>query len=185
MKKNNSLDYIHEFLNKEDDFSLVEHILDDIHDSQRFNNGNDKHIVYYLQLSDDEKSGEKKFWIKNIRHYSNLYVYAMLFNWLEQWPEDTTLKNKLDSFQTSFVNEIADEIKILNGENSEKTPSFILQKLKFITDAFLWKCAKLYPFQSATIWISVFRTIRCICQAKGLKTSPAYSAGLRDRLLPL
>ena len=143
MKTNNSLNYIHEFLSKEDDFSLVEHILDDIYDSKRLNNGKDKHIVYYLQLSEDEKTGEYNFWVNNIRHYSHLYVYAMLVNWHEQWTEDTTLKNKLDSFLTNFSNEIADEI---NGcKDTGDIPEVILNEMWFIADYYQWKSKKEVP----------------------------------------
>lgn len=143
MKIKNSLNYIHEFLNEEDDFSLVEHILDDIHDSKRLNNGKDKHIVYYLQLSEDEKTGEYNFWVNNIRNYSHLYVYAMLVNWHEQWTEDTTLKNKLDSFQTNFSNEIADEINSCKGTGD--IPEVILNEMSFIADYFHWKSKKEVP----------------------------------------
>ena len=146
MKTNNSLNHIHEFLYKEDDFSLVEHILDDIYDSKRLNNGKDKHTVYYLQLSEDEKTGEYNFWVNNIRHYSHLYVYAMLFDWKELWADDEILNNRLDSIQNSFSNEIASEINKFNEEDIENVPFVVLRELKFISDAFLWNCKKEVPF---------------------------------------
>ena len=145
MKAINNLKYIHELLDKEDDYSLLERILDDIHDNKRLNSGEDKHVVYYLQVCDDEKSGEKDFWVNNIRRLCHLYVYAMLFNWNEQWPEDVKLKERLESIQSSFSNEIATEIKLFEDNKSEEDPSAILWEVKFITDVLQWKCKKEVP----------------------------------------
>ena len=70
---NTNIEYIHDFLESvKDDRSLYERILDDIEDGERLNNGDDKHTVYYLQLSDDVNSEEKDYWVKNIRKYINL-----------------------------------------------------------------------------------------------------------------
>lgn len=144
---NTNIEYIHNFLESvKDDSSLFERILDDIYDSKRLNNGDDKHKVYYLQLSEDENSGEKDFWVTHIRYYFHIYVYAMLLNWKEQWADDEMLNNRLDSIQNSFPNEIASEINKFNEEDTENFPFIVLRELKFISDAFLWNCKKEVPF---------------------------------------
>lgn len=143
---NTNIEYIHDFLESvKDDRSLYERILDDIEDGERLNNGDDKHTVYYLQLSDDVNSEEKDYWVKNIRKYTNLYVYAMLFNWNEQWTDDEIIKNRLESILNGFSNEIASEITKFNIEDTETVPSIILVELKFISDAFLWNSNKEIP----------------------------------------
>lgn len=143
---NTNIEYIHDFLeNVKDDSSLFERILDDIHDSERLNNGDDRHKVYYLQLSEDDKSGEIDFWVTNIRQYFHLYVYAMLFNWKEQWKNDEILKSRTETLQNSFSNEISTEIKKFNEEDIKNVPPTVLRELKFISDAFLWARSKEVP----------------------------------------
>ena len=143
---NTNIEYIHDFLeNVKDDSSLFERILDDIHDSERLNNGDDKHKVYYLQLTGDDNSGEKDFWVANVRHYFHLYVYAMLFNWKERWADDEIIKSRIETLQNNFSSEIASEIKKFNEKVTENVPPIVLSEIKFISDAFLWRCTKEVP----------------------------------------
>ncbi len=143
---NTNIEYIHDFLESvKDDRSLYERILDDIEDGERLNNGDDKHTVYYLQLSDDANSKEKDYWVKNIRKYTNLYVYAMLFNWNEQWTDDEIIKDRLDSILNGFSNEIASEITTFNEGDNSNIPFIVLREMEFISDAFLWKISRYIP----------------------------------------
>ena len=143
---NTNIEYIHDFLESvKDDRSLYERILDDIEDGERLNNGDDKHTVYYLQLSDDTNSKEKDYWVKNIRKYTNFYVYAMLFNWNEQWTDDEIIKNRLESILNGFSNEIASEIATFNEEDNSKIPFIVLREMEFISDAFQWKNSQDIP----------------------------------------
>lgn len=143
---NTKIEHIHDFLeNVKDKRSLFERILDDIEDGERLNNGDDKHIVYYLQLSEESKSREMDYWANNIRKYTHLYVYAMLFNWEEQWADDEIIKIWLDSIQRDYSDQIASEIAEFKTEDTCNIPSIVLREMEFISDAFQWKYAKEIP----------------------------------------
>lgn len=143
---NTNIEYIHDFLNSVgDNKSLFERVQEDILDGQRLNNGDDKHVVYYLQMSEHEDSEEKEFWVSHIKYYFHLYVYAMLYNWREKWADDEMIKNKLESIQNGSLDEIASEIVKFSKEDIEKIPSVVISELKFISDAFHWRCTKEIP----------------------------------------
>ena len=143
MDKRNNPKYIREFLVKNDlDVNLLERILEDIVDSEQLCS-QDKH-VHYLQISEGDESKEKEFWINNIDRFKHLYIYAMLFEWAEEWTEDSLIKDRFNKFQNDYKGNISTEIN--DFKSKVGIPITLIAEFKFITDAFLWIVDKKVPY---------------------------------------
>lgn len=146
---NNKHESIVKFLQQlGDDEKIIASVLNNILDNTRFYTLVGDTSVYFSFVIPSKAEDEfkiTKFWIDNIEDYIHLYVYAMIFNWYEQWDELSQLKERLYSFSQKYSVKIEKEIEDFKKIDYNKIPLDIIVEIRFIIDSYMWNAYKVMP----------------------------------------
>lgn len=98
--------------------------------------------VDFLFISSDEA---KIFWVNNLKKYSHLYVFAILYHWGKKYSNNNTVKTRYKKFITDYFPKIKENCESFKSNIDTIHPS-VIKDLGSAIDYFLWVTEKKSPF---------------------------------------
>lgn len=98
--------------------------------------------VDFLFISSDEA---KQFWINNLKKYSYLYVFAILYHWWKKYSDNNTVSTRYKKYFADYSPKIKENCESFKSNIDTIHPS-VIKDLGLAIDYFLWITEKISPF---------------------------------------